>query len=167
MGEQGFIKLHRSILGWEWWQDTNTLKVFLWLLLNANWEDSRYKGIEVPKGSLVVGRKKMAESLGISEQSIRTALEHLKSTNEITIKTTNRFSVVTVTNWDKYQCCDLELTNKSTNKPTNNQPTTNQQLTTYKEYKNIRNKEDKNKFNQFQQTEYDWDAINREIGYVK
>lgn len=167
MGEQGFIKLHRSLLKWEWYQDQATKDVFLHLLLNANWEDSRYKGHEVPKGSLVIGRKKIAESLGISEQSVRTALEHLKSTNEITIKSTNRFSIVTITNWEKFQCYDSESTNKLTNKLTNNQPTTNQQLTTYKEYKNIRNKEDKNKFNQFQQTEYDWDTINREIGYVK
>ena len=109
----------------------------------------------------------MAESLYLSEREVRTALEHLKSTNEVTIKTTNRFSVVTITNWDKYQCHDSESTNKSTNETTNNRPTNDQQTTTYKEIKNIRNKEEKNKFNRFQQTEYDWDAINREIGYVK
>ena len=145
MTDQGFIKLHRSILKWEWWDDDTTLKVFLWLLLNANWEDSRYKGHEVPKGSLVVGRKKMAETLRISEQSVRTALDHLKSTNEITIKSTNRFSIVTIVNWEKFQCFDKESTNKSTNESPNNQPTTNQQLTTYKEIKNIRNKEFNNK----------------------
>ena len=142
--EQGFIKLHRSILKWEWYDDANTMRVFLHLLLNANWEDCRYRGHLVPKGSLVIGRKKIAKELKISEQSVRTSLEHLKSTNEITIKPTNKFSIITIVNWEKYQCYDEKSTNKLTNKSTNNQPTTNQQLTTYKEIKNIRSKEMKN-----------------------
>lgn len=142
--EQGFIKLHRSICDWEWYSDINTQAVFIYLLLHANWEDSRYRGCEIPRGSLVTGRKVISETLGISEQSVRTSLEHLKSTNEITIKSTNRFSVITITNWEKFQCLENESTSKLTNKSTNNQPTINQQLTTYKEYKNIRNKENKN-----------------------
>ena len=142
---EGFIKLHRGLLKWEWYKDQNTKDVFLHLLLNANWEDSRYRGFEVPKGSLIIGRKKIAEELGISEQSVRTALEHLKSTNEITIKSTNKFSIATIVNWEKYQCWNEESTNKSTSESTNEQPTTNQQLTTYKEYNNKRIKEYNNK----------------------
>lgn len=141
MTDNGFIKLHRSILKWEWWQDENTRNVFLWLLLNANWEDSRFKGYEVPKGSLVIGRKKLAKELRISEQSARTSLEHLKSTNEITIKSTNKFSIVTITNWEKYQCREVE-NNQRTNQQANQQLTNNQPTTNHiKEIKNIRNKE--------------------------
>ena len=142
--EQGFIKLHRSILDWEWWEDDNTLKVFLYLLLNANYENSRYRGYEVPRGSLVVGRKKMSETLHLSEREIRTAISHLKSTNEVTTKATNKFTILTITNWEKYQGFDLGATNKATNKATNERPTSDQQATTYKEIKNIRNKENKN-----------------------
>ena len=134
--DEGFIKLYRSMTKWEWYQDANTTRVFLHLLFNANLEESRYKNHVIPKGSLVIGRKALAETLGISEQNVRTALNHLKSTNEITIKSTNRFSIVTVVNWEKYQVNKKQSTNKVANKPTNNQPTTNQQLTTEKEYKN-------------------------------
>ena len=141
---EGYIKLHRSILKWEWYSDINTQVVFLWLLLNANWEDSRYRGYEVPKGSLIAGRKRIAKELKISERSVRTSLEHLKSTNEITIKSTNKFSVITIVNWEKYQGYEEESTNKLTNKLTNNRPTSDQQVTTYKEIKNIRSKEMKN-----------------------
>lgn len=133
---EGFIKLFRSMINWEWYQDANTTRVFLHLLLNANLEESRFKNHIIPKGSLVVGRKTLAETLGISEQNVRTALNHLKSTNEITIKSTNRFSIVTIVNWEKYQVNKKQSTNKVTNNLTNNQPTTNQQLTTEKEYKN-------------------------------
>lgn len=139
MTDQGFIKLHRSILKWEWWEDENTTRVFLWLLLNANWEDLRYRGIEVPKGSLIAGRKRIAKELKISERSVRTSLEHLKSTNEVTIKSTNKFSLITVTNWEKYQGFENEATNKTTTKRSNDRPTTDQQPTTYKEINNIKN----------------------------
>jgi len=147
--ENGFIKIHRSILNWEWYDDPNTMRVFIHLLLNAQWEDSRYHGYEVPKGSLVIGRKELSEELGITERAVRTALNHLKTTNEVTIKTTNKFSVVTIVNWEKYQCSDSEVTNKTTNKrPTSDQQVTNERPTTdhikeYKEIKNIRIEEEK------------------------
>lgn len=139
--DNGFIKIYRSLLDWEWYKDVNTRLVFIHLLLNANWEESKYMGYDIPKGGLVVGLNSLSESVGISVQSIRTSLNHLKSTNEITIKSTNKFSIVTIVNWEKYQGFNDELTNKSTSSLTNNQQTTNKQLTTEEEYKNIRNEE--------------------------
>lgn len=138
----GYIKLHRQMVNWGWYKESNTKSVFLHLLLNANLEEKEYKGVRVPVGACVIGRKQLAEDLGMTEQNVRTALEHLKSTNEITITSTNKFSVATIVKWADYQCCGDSSTNKSTNELTFNQPTTNQQLTTPKEYKNIRIKED-------------------------
>lgn len=112
---------------WEWYTETNTKVVFLHLLLNANWEDGNFKGQTIPRGSLVVGRQKLAKDLGLSERQVRTALNHLKSTNEITIKTTNRFTVVTIVNWEKYQDKEEEPTNKTTNKRPTTSPTNDQQ----------------------------------------
>lgn len=138
---EGYIKLHRKMTEWEWYSDANTMRVFLHILLTANYRPSRYKGIEVGVGETVIGRKALAEKLGLSERQIRTALNHLKSTNEITIKSTNKFSVVRVENWAKWQLCDDEPTNKATNKESNKSPTSDQQVTTPKENKNTRKKE--------------------------
>lgn len=129
MNGNGFIKLHRKMLGWEWYDDPNTKAVFLHLLLTANFKETSYRGIDIHPGQTIIGRKALAKTLGISEQNVRTALNHLKSTNEITIKITNKFSVVTLVNWSSYQVDDDELTNKMTNELTIDQPTTNQQLT--------------------------------------
>ena len=138
MNETGFIKLHRSIQSWEWFSDAVTFRVFIYLLLNAQWESSRFRGHEVPKGSLVASYGSIAENLNISVQNVRTAINHLKSTGEITTKSTNKFTIISVANWEKYQCCDEEI-NKQTNKPANNQLTNNQQTTNnIKEYKNIK-----------------------------
>ena len=140
---EGFVKLFRSLEEWEWYKDQNTKDLFIHLLIKASWKESKYYGYDVPKGSIVTGIHALSESLGISEQSIRTSLKHLKSTGEITIKSTNKFSIVTITNWEKFQGFSEELTSQSTSKLTSNQQTTNNQLTTYKEIKNIRSKEEK------------------------
>ena len=76
----------------------------------------------------------------MSEQSIRTSIEHLKSTNEITIKSTNKFSIITIENWGKYQLNDEDI-NQQTNQQSNQQLTSKTQKTNH----TIRNKESKNK----------------------
>lgn len=134
--EEGYIKISRKMLAWEWFTDEKTVVVFLYCLLKANWKDGRFRGQEIPRGSFVTGRKKIAEALNISEQSVRTALSHLQSTNEITITRTPKGSIITVVKYDEYQTTNQQNTEKSTK----NQPTTNQQLTTIEEYKEYKNK---------------------------
>src|SRR5690554_1243855 len=123
----GYIKIWRQLQSWEWYDDPNTLRVFLHLLLNASWAENRWQGITIQPGQLVTGRKKLAAELKLSEQQIRTSLNRLKSTNEITSKTTNRFSVITICNWGSYQSDDA--TSQPAKQPAK-QPTINQQLTT-------------------------------------
>lgn len=113
-----WIKLHSKILNWEWYKDYKTKSLFIHCLLKANWQDGKYRGVKVPRGSFITGRKKLSEELGMSEQNIKTALNHLKSTNEITIKSTKKFSIISINNYDMYQ-----QTNQQTNQQlTNNQP---------------------------------------------
>lgn len=129
-----WVKLHSKLINWEWYKDSNTKDLFIHCLLKANWKDGNFKGEIVPRGSFVTGRKKLAEELGLTEQNIKTALNHLKSTNEINIKTTNKFSIITINNYEKYQMNNQQAKQQLNN----NQPTTNQQLTTIEEYKNNR-----------------------------
>lgn len=103
----GWIKLHRQMTEWEWYNDANTIRLFLHLLLTANHDDNRWQGVMVRRGQRIAGRHTLSEELGISERSIRTSLKRLKSTSEVTIKATNRFSVITVNNYEKYQSKEL------------------------------------------------------------
>lgn len=135
----GWIKLNRSIKEWGWYSDTNTKVVFLDILLNANYEDGEYKGHTIKRGEAVIGRKAMADRLGLSERNIRTALNHLKESGEIsTTKVTNKFTVVRVEKWDLYQCGETHTDQQNDQQVTNNRPTSDQQVTTSN---NIRNKE--------------------------
>lgn len=124
----GWIKLHRSFSKWEWYDQSNCVSVFTDLLLGANFEDGKYRGVNIPKGSLTTSYGKIAERTGLTVQQVRTVLQKLKSTNEITIKTTNLFTMISITNWDKYQ-----TEYGADNKPiTNKQQTDNKQVTTSK-----------------------------------
>lgn len=134
---EGWIKLYRQFTKWEWYKDIKTKAVFLHLLLLANHEENKWQGQTVKRGQVVIGTIKMAEELGISRQSVRTSLNRLKSTNEITIKSTNKYSLVTIVNYEKFQGDEIKSTNETTNNLTFNQPATNQQLTTNKNDKNI------------------------------
>lgn len=137
--KEKWVKLHSKFLNWEWYKDKNTKILFIHCLLKANWKDGKFEGIEIPRGSFVTSRKKLAEELEISEQSIRTSLNKLKSTNEITIKSTNKFTIISIVNYEEYQKKQEVVTNEITNIAPNEQPTTNQQLTTIEEYKTIDN----------------------------
>ena len=127
------------MLKWGWYGDTNTFRVFMHILLRANYEPSEYLGHKIGAGSCVFGRKKWAKELGMSEQQIRTAISHLQSTNEITIKATNKFSIITVVKWEFWQIEEGQSTTEATNHQPPKQPTSNQQVTTSKESKNTTN----------------------------
>ena len=99
----GYIKLHRKLMNWGWYQDHVVKEVFIHLLLIANYKDKDWQGIELKKGQAVIGTKKLAEELGFSRQQIRTALLKLQRTNEITVESNNRYSIVTIVKWSEYQ----------------------------------------------------------------
>lgn len=103
MSVNGWIKLHRAITQWEWIEDPNTLSVWINLLLRANFHVSRFRGIEVKPGQIIISRRKLADYCGISEKSVRTSLTRLKTANQVAIESANRFSLITIINWDTYQ----------------------------------------------------------------
>ena len=126
----GYIKLFRKFKEWGWYKDPNTKAVFIELLLRANYTDGEYRGVQIKAGQAIFGRNELAEAVGLTPQNVKTAINHLKSTNEITTKSTNKFSVVTIEKWAMYQMELSESTSKVTGNLTNDQPATNQQLTT-------------------------------------
>lgn len=138
---EGWIKLHRKILEWEWYGETNVFRLFLHLLLIANHAPNKWKGVDVGRGQAITSIGHLAKNLQQTIQQTRTSLIKLKSTNEITIKTTSKYSLITLINYDRYQSEDTKVTNKITNEITSNQQTNNKQnnkrITTNKNDNNI------------------------------
>tara|TARA_A200000113_G_scaffold42735_2_gene34682 strand:+ start:1334 stop:2032 length:699 start_codon:yes stop_codon:yes gene_type:complete len=124
------------LLDWEWKTKPLTVALYTHLMLSASFEENRWRGVTIKRGSLITGRKKLSLETGLTERQVRTALNHLKSTNEVTIKTTKEYSIITITNWEKYQASDQQNANE--------RPSTDQAPTTTKEGKEGKEgKEDK------------------------
>jgi DNA-binding transcriptional MerR regulator len=131
----GWIKMHRKFLEWEWFNKSEAVHLFLYMLLKANHKSGKWQGIDIERGQFISSLGNISNATGISLQTIRTILKKLEKTNEIEIKSTSQYTLVTIC---KYECYQDE--NEPTNKPiTSNQQTTNKQLTTNKNEKNEKN----------------------------
>lgn len=140
---RGYIKLWRKSLDNDLIRNPLAWQLMCWCLLNATHKRmTRLLGtssITLEPGQLITGRKKLAQELHSTEQKIRTALDLLIANQFLTIKSTNKFSIISITNWHTYQddqptnnqqdnqqdgrgSGNQQITSKSTNKsPTNNQ----------------------------------------------
>lgn len=137
----GYIKLDRKILDWEWWDDNNTFRLFMYCLLRANWKESKWHGVDVPRGGFVTSLGNLSAETGLSVRQIRTAFSHLKMTGEVTIKRHSKFSVVIVNNYIQYQDTD----NQNVTTLTGKRQGSDKVATTEEEYKKGRSKEEKKK----------------------
>lgn len=135
---EGWIKLYRKFSDWEWFNISEMVHLFIYLLLNANHEDGEWRGVKIQRGQILTGLKTLNERTKISFQTLRTCLKRLEKTNEINIQVTNKYSIITICNYESYQN-GQQATNKQTNKElTSNEQATNKQLTT-----NNNNKEER------------------------
>ncbi len=160
INQHGWIKLHRQILEWEWYSDNNCFRLFLHLLLKANHKEKRFKGIELKVGSIVTSRDLLARETGLSSQQIRTALNKLISTNEITSETSSQGTILQIVSYEKYQV--------STNEITNEQPTSNQRVTTNKNVNKEKNNKEKNIYRQFKHLSLTLDEFEKlKVNYTK
>lgn len=135
MAAEGWIKVDRKIVEWEWYKDVAVKTLFIHMILSANHKEQRWRGIQVKRGQMITGRHSLADDTGLTEQQIRTALKKLTLTNEIVVKPTSHFSIITICKYDDYQ-----LKENGSNQPsTSHQPTANQPLTTNKNDNNDKN----------------------------
>lgn len=150
---EGYIKLYRKFTTWEWYDDINTSRLFLHLLLTANWKDVVWHGITIKRGSKLTSRSKLAKETGLTEDQVKTCLNKLISTNEITKESTNKYTVINVVKYGDYQVSSNGDTQQNTkqdnqqmpNNHTNECQSNANQIPTNKEIKELKEiKEDNN-----------------------
>lgn len=144
MLKEGFVSIDRKIINWEWYKDTNTKALFLHLLFIANWKDGRFKGYEVPRGSVITSIAHLSQDTGLSRKAVRTALKHLQMTHEVAIKGTNKFSLITIEKYGFYQDPNNDRgTQKGTQRASKGQAR-GKQRATIEQYNNNNNNNNKN-----------------------
>lgn len=105
---QGWIKLHRSLLDWEWFDDANCTRLFLYCLLKANHKDQKWKGLEIKRGSFFTGLDTLKSETGLTVSQIRTAIRKLEMTGELTSKSQAGGRMIAVVSYDRYQGDDRQ-----------------------------------------------------------
>lgn len=137
----GWIKVFREFADWEWFGISEMVHVFLYLLINASYEEKKWQGKVVEKGQLITSVDSIKCATNLSPKQIRTCLSRLEQTGEILRKTTNKFTTITICNYDRYQAIEDSKGQTKGNQEANKGQTKGNQRATSKEIKNIRNKE--------------------------
>ena len=115
MTNEGWISLYRKFLEWEWYDYPTVKIVFLHCLLSANHKNIKWRDIVIKRGQLVTSYEKLATLNGLTVQQVRTALEKLQSTHELTYQSTSQYSIITVKNYNLYQDSNKAKTGASNN----------------------------------------------------
>lgn len=117
---RGFVKLWRKSLESPVWKNQDLWRFWSWCLLKATHSDFAelvgFQCIALKPGEFVFGRKVAAKETGLSERTVRTCIDTLSKLGNLTITSTNKFSILTIEKWEDYQSGDQLATNKTTSK---------------------------------------------------
>jgi len=147
--DQGFIKLYRKSIDSGLMQDHKTWAFWCWCLMKASWknrkETIRDVLVELNPGEFVMGRKSAAKALKLSERSIRTCISKLVRYGNVTTRTTNRFTVISIINWEAYQLYENKNDQQNDQHPTSIRPASDheQEVKEVKEQPKKKNKKEK------------------------
>lgn len=136
-----FVKLDRNLLKWRWFQHPKTLVVWLWLIMKANVEDHDFEKETIHRGEVATSRKRISADTGLTEREVRTALDHLKSTGEVSVRIRPKYQVISIPEYGKYQ--DVPSGRASGKSPARVRQASGKSP----QYKNVRSKEEKNEKN--------------------
>ena len=137
MVNQGWISIHRKIKDSAIYKDSQAVHLWLHLILSANHKTNNIlignQTIEVPRGSLLTGRKSLASATGIHESKVQRLLKLFEKERQIEQQTFSKFRLISITNYNSYQDNEQQVNSKRT--------ATEQQLNTNNNvYNNVKNK---------------------------
>ena len=102
--KQGFIKIDRQILEWRYHDCYYAFTIWMHILLLANWTDGYFKGNPIKRGELVTSINNLMLVTGIkSDNTIRKWLKVFESEDMISLKSTNKYTHISIVNYDKFQ----------------------------------------------------------------
>jgi hypothetical protein len=137
---QGYVKLWRKSLESPSFHNEKVWKFWSWCLMKASHKECKimvgFQEIALEPGQFVFGRIKASEELRISQRSIRTCVVVLCKTGNMTIKTTNKFSIISIINWKVYQGTDDGIDHQTDKQTTNKRPTNDHKQEGTKNVKN-------------------------------
>lgn len=112
----GWIKIHRKLIKSRVFANEGLLKVWIWCLLKANHEKDwalikTGRGsteVEVLPGQFIFGRKTAAKQLRMKPRTVYDRMLKLENTQNLAIQPNTHYSLISIINWDSYQCNDKQ-----------------------------------------------------------
>ena len=150
---EGWVTLYRRFLSWEWFSKAEMVQLFIYLLLSANHTEKKWQGMTIKRGQLLTSIVKIQAATSLSVSTIRTCLKRLETTGETTSETTNRYTIITICNYDKYQVLledsDKPIDTLNDNQTTIKRQSNDNQTTTNNNDNNVNNDNNDNNISLF------------------
>jgi len=131
----GWIKLHRSLKNWEWYDDIPATRLLIHLLITVNHEPKKWKGILVEPGTRITSFQKLAEETGLTVKQVRLAMSKLEKSGEVARERAREGQAVTLVKWEKLQ----DKSRKRASKRAEGGQAEGKERATTKEHKEIKN----------------------------
>jgi hypothetical protein len=109
---EGWIKLHRKSIESIVFGNEKCWKIWCWCLLRAGHKDNTFllgrEKINIKTGQFVMGLKKTSEEINLAVSTIHYWLKFLEDEGMVELKKTNKYTIITILNWGKYQLLELK-----------------------------------------------------------
>lgn len=142
MNNRNWLKLNRSILTSNVFDNPKLLKVWIWCLCKASHKErDQLVGRQVEhlkEGQFIFGRKVASAELKMPESTVYRYVLQLKQLGNVSIKTNNKYSVITVKNWRFFQDSTPKRKQQNEQQMNNKRTTNEQQMNTNKNVKNVK-----------------------------
>ena len=155
MSNIGYITMPREIFDWRWFKKPKTAHIFIYLLLAANFENHDFEDTIIKRGQYACTQERLSAETGLTLKEVRTALDSLKKTGDITIDTSRGYSLITVIEYERFASAATEGQNNGEEKAEKGQNTGGGKPAKGRKYNNIKNN------NKQRQTSYDLDEIKK------
>ncbi len=110
---EGWFKLYRKVVEWEWFDDPHMVQLFIYLLVKANSENKKWHGHEVKRGQLACSVASILAALNpkrakrdtalLTTKMLRNRLKRLEDSGTITTESCSKYTLITICNYDNYQ----------------------------------------------------------------
>jgi len=146
MSNEGWVKVHRKILESRWIKSPKVLSVFLQCILRANFKDNEVEDEIIKRGEFMTSTDSLSSFTSLTSREVRTALAKLKATNEIAIRTTNKYTIISVCKYEIYQSNEIvnRQAERQAESQANDKQTTNKRQTNDKQTTTTKNEEKDN-----------------------
>lgn len=120
-----WIGINKNIINSNIYKDHGAMRVLLHLLLTVNYSAVEWQSIVIDRGETVTSLKRLSEELGMSKNTLLKSLSTLESSGEISKRTTNKYTLIRVVNYDYWTHMFVSDSENNKNSGSKNEPQDN------------------------------------------